>query len=317
MRFPPAIIQLRRAQLVLLLAVLFPTVLMTAIGVVLLAIGNSSSSIVLGILVLAFTTAATTGYILVTIFVGKGASLARVQNDFFSSVSHELRTPLTSIRLLLEGLSDGRLPESERKHVVALLGREVARLDHLLVRTLDLSRIQAGRHGFDMQPLAVADLASEAVAAFEAATLSNPTPIVLELEPDLMLVGDRVTLTRAVVNLLINSWKYSGTDKRITLRARSNKRAIEISVEDNGNGIEPDERADLFEGFTRGRAAIDSRAPGVGLGLAIVRAVVRAHRGTIQVLSTPGQGSIFTIVLPRPPRRATAPLIAAATAGAP
>jgi two-component system phosphate regulon sensor histidine kinase PhoR len=240
-----------------------------------------------------------------------------VQNDFFSSVSHELRTPLTSIRLLLAGLADGRLPESERNHVIELLGREVARLDHLLVRTLDLSRIQAGRHGFDMQPLPVAELASEAVAAFDAATLSNPTPIALDLEPDLVLIGDRVTLTRAVVNLLINSWKYSGADKRITLRARSNKRAIEISVEDNGIGIEPHEREELFEGFTRGRAAIDSRAPGVGLGLALVRAVVRAHRGKIEVVSTPGHGATFRIILPRPPRRATAPLTAAAPAGAP
>jgi signal transduction histidine kinase len=232
-------------------------------------------------------------------------------------VSHELRTPLTSIRLLLEGLATGRLPEDERAHVIALLTREVGRLDSLLVRTLDLARIQAGRHGFDMQPLSIADLAAEAVAAFDAATLQNPTRIALDLEPELTLIGDRVTLTRALVNLLVNAWKYSGDDKRITLRARSSKRGIEISVEDNGIGIEPAERPELFEGFTRGRAAIESRAPGVGLGLAIVRAVVRAHRGKVDVISEPGQGSIFRIVLPRPSRRATAPLSAPVTAGAP
>jgi two-component system phosphate regulon sensor histidine kinase PhoR len=316
-RFPPAIIQLRRAQLVLMLAVLVPTVLMTALGVLLLAVGSSSTSVVIGVLVLAFTTTAVTGYILVSIFVGKGASLARVQNDFFSSVSHELRTPLTSIRLLLEGLADGRLPEAERKHVIALLQREVGRLDTLLVRTLDLSRIQSGRHGFDMQPLAVTELASEAVAAFDVATLSKPTPIVLDLEPELVLIGDRVTLTRAVLNLLYNSWKYSGDDKRITLRARSVKRGVEISVEDNGIGIDPNERADLFEGFIRGRAAIESRAPGVGLGLAIVRAVVRAHKGKVDVISTLGHGATFKILLPRLPRRATAPLAAIAQAGTP
>jgi two-component system, OmpR family, phosphate regulon sensor histidine kinase PhoR len=317
MRFPPAIIQLRRAQLVLMLAVLVPTVLMTALGVVMLAVAGSSSSIAIGVLVLAFTATAITGYILVSIFVGKGASLARVQNDFFSSVSHELRTPLTSIRLLLEGLADGRLPEAERTQVIALLGREVKRLDDLLVRTLDLSRIQAGRHGFDMQPMAVAELASEALAAFDAATLSRPTPIALDLEPELMLVGDRVTLTRAVLNLLVNAWKYSGDDKRITLRARTMKRSIELSVEDNGIGIEPNERGELFEGFTRGRAAVDSRAPGVGLGLAIVRAIVRAHRGKVEIESTPGHGSTFRILLPRPARRATAPVPAHAPAGAP
>ena len=317
MRFPPAIIQLRRAQLVLMLAVLVPTVLLTALGVLMLAIGSSSTTIVIGLLVLAFTTAAFTGYILVSIFVGKGASLARVQNDFFSSVSHELRTPLTSIRLLLEGLADGRLPEGERKHVIALLGREVARLDHLLVRTLDLSRFQAGRHGFDMQPLPVAELVSEAIAAFDAATLSRPTPITVDLEPDLVVIGDRVTLSRAVVNLLINAWKYTGEDKRIRLRARAFKRTIEIAVDDNGVGIDPEERPTLFEGFTRGRAAVDSRAPGVGLGLAIVRAIVRAHRGKVDVASAPGAGSTFRIVLPRPPpRAATGPIAATTTAPA-
>lgn len=317
MRVPPAIVQLRRAQLVLMLAVLVPTVLMTLLGVVMLAVGGSSTSIAIGVLVLAFTTTAVTGYILGSIFVGKGASLARLQNDFFSSVSHEMRTPLTSIRLLLEGLADGRLPEDERVHVITLLTREVGRLDSLLVRTLDLARIQAGRHGFDMQPLPVTELAAEAVAAFDAASLSNPTKITLDLEPELTLIGDRVTLTRALVNLLVNAWKYSGDDKRITLRARSTKRAIELSVEDNGIGIEPAERPEMFEGFTRGRAAIESRAPGVGLGLAIVRAVVRAHRGKIEVISEPGQGSTFRIILPRPSRRATAPLSAPATAGAP
>jgi hypothetical protein len=88
-RFPPAIIQLRRAQLILMLAVLVPTILMTALGVILLAVGSSSILIFMGVLVLAFCATAVTGYILVSIFVGKGATLARVQNDFFSSVSHE------------------------------------------------------------------------------------------------------------------------------------------------------------------------------------------------------------------------------------
>jgi two-component system, OmpR family, phosphate regulon sensor histidine kinase PhoR len=297
-RFPPAIIQLRRAQLVLMLAVLVPTILLISLGIIMLATGDSSVSIAIGVLVLALTATATTGYILGSIFVGKGASLARLQNDFFSSVSHELRTPLTSIRLLMESLADGRLPEDERRQVIALLTREMGRLEDLLVRTLDLSRITSGRHAFDMQPLPVADLASEAIAAFDAATLSRPTPITVDLEPGVMVVGDRGTLTRAVVNLLINAWKYTGEDKRITLRARTVKRRVEILVEDNGIGVDPLERRELFDGFVRGKAAVERRAPGVGLGLAIVRAIVRAHRGTVDVAeSTPGKGSTFRIVL--------------------
>ena len=176
MRFPPAIIQLRRAQLVLMLVVLVPTILISALGVVLLALGSSSVSIFAGVMVLLFCTTAVTGYILVSIFVGKGASLARVQNDFFSSVSHELRTPLTSIRLLLEPLAEGKLTEDERLQVARLLAREVKRLDSLLVRTLDLSRMQSGRHAFTMAPVPVAELVTEAIAAFDAVTATRPTP---------------------------------------------------------------------------------------------------------------------------------------------
>jgi signal transduction histidine kinase len=195
-RFPPAIIQLRRAQLILMLAVLVPTILMTALGVILLAVGSSSILIFMGVLVLAFCATAVTGYILVSIFVGKGATLARVQNDFFSSVSHELRTPLTSIRLLLEPLAGGKLTEEEHRQVAALLVREVARLDSLLVRTLDLSRIQSGRHAFTMAPVPVIELVGEAIAAFDAVTATRPTPVATSIEPGLTVRGDRETLVR-------------------------------------------------------------------------------------------------------------------------
>ena len=89
-----------------MLAVLVPTVMMTGVGIVLLAIGSTATTLISGVLVLTFCTSGITGYILGSIFVGKGASLVRVQNDFVSSVSHELRTPITSIRLLMESLRE-------------------------------------------------------------------------------------------------------------------------------------------------------------------------------------------------------------------
>lgn len=311
MRFPPAIIQLRRAQLILMLVVLVPTILMTMLGIVLLAVGSSSVTVFAGVLVLTFCATAVTGYVLVSIFVGKGASLARVQNDFFSSVSHELRTPLTSIRLLLEPLAEGKLSEEERQQVAKLLSREVGRLDSLLVRTLDLSRIQSGRHAFAMAPVPVGELVAEAIAAFDAVTATRPTPIATTLEPGLIVHGDRETLVRAVVNLLVNAWKYSGDDKQIVIMARGAGRKVELEVTDNGIGIDPAERTELFDGFVRGKSAVDHGAPGVGLGLAIVRAIVRAHKGKIEVMSEPGRGSTFRLVLPRGlPATAAAPNLA-------
>jgi two-component system, OmpR family, phosphate regulon sensor histidine kinase PhoR len=300
MRFPPASVQLRRAQLVLMLAALLPTVLLTVLGIVLLVIGASSAAtVVIGVLVLAFCTSAITGYILASLFVGRGASLARVQNDFLSSVSHELRTPLTSIRLFLESLRDGRLEPADTRHVLDLLGGEVERLDKLVLRVLELSRMEAGRHAFERARVEVAEVVSDAVAAFDAATLPDPTPVEIDVEPGLAMVGDPPTLSRAIANLLINAWKYSGPDKQIRLHAAAVGRHVEISVIDNGFGVSRVEQLDIFDEFTRGRGAIDGRTAGVGLGLSFVRAIARAHKGKISVWSRPGGGSTFRLRLPR------------------
>ncbi|MBP6628825.1 MAG: two-component sensor histidine kinase [Kofleriaceae bacterium] len=305
MRFPPAIIQLRRAQLILVLAVLVPTILLTAIGIVLLFFGEARSALA-GVLVLTLCTTGITGYVLGSIFVGKGASLARVQNDFLSSVSHELRTPITSIRLLLESLADGRLEPGERTRVMQLLGQEAQRLESLAGRLIELSRMETGAHIFEQRPIDARELLEEAVAAFDAATLSEPTPIGLEVEPGLSFVGDRPALVRALVNLLTNAWKYTERDKQIALSARTVGRWIELTVRDNGIGLERGEHRTIFEQFERGQAATARGTPGSGLGLAFVRAIVRGHGGRVDVKSRPGQGSEFTLRLPRRARARTA-----------
>lgn len=279
--------QLRRAQLVLMLAVLIPTVMMVAIGIILLAIGSSATIIVAGILVLTFCTSGITGYILVSIFVGKGASLVRVQNDFVSSVSHELRTPVTSIRLLIESLSTGRLEAVEQATVLSLLGRETDRLEALVDRVLELSRLQTS-HSFKRERVHVAALVEESVAAFDALTLTTPTKIKVEVEPNLFVIGDQPTLVRAIVNVLTNAWKYTGDDKQIAVAAHTAGRYIEITVTDNGIGLAKGEQRTIFEQFNRGRAASQSGAPGSGLGLSFVRAIVRGHKGKLDFTSKDG-----------------------------
>jgi two-component system phosphate regulon sensor histidine kinase PhoR len=289
--------QLRRAQLVLMLAVLVPTVMMTAVGIILLVMGRTTTTLISGVLVLTLCTSGILGYILGTIFVGKGASLVRVQNDFVSSVSHELRTPLTSIRLLLESLRNGRLEDADRAQVLSLLGRETDRLDTLVNRVIELSRLESS-HVYAREPLDVTSIIEESIAAFDASTLACPTPIKCTLEPGLTITGDRATLVRALSNLLINAWKYTGDDKQISIRVTSSVRWIEIVVRDNGVGITPGEHRAIFEQFTRGRAADESGAPGSGLGLAFVRTIVRGHNGKIDFVSQPGD-TAFRIRLKR------------------
>jgi two-component system phosphate regulon sensor histidine kinase PhoR len=287
-RFPPANLQLRRAQLVLMLATLLPTIAMTAVGLLLLILGSSTTTLISGVLVLTFCTSVITGYTLGSIFVGKGASLVRVQNDFVSSVSHELRTPLTSIRLLIESLRNGRLEAGDREQVLSLLARETDRLDALVERVLELSRLQAS-HVYRREAIDVASLIDESIAAFDALTLTRPTRIERQVEPGLTVTGDRPTLVRALVNLLTNAWKYTGEDKRIELEGMGNGRWIDLIVRDNGAGIDRSELREIFEQFQRGRAAHEGGAAGIGLGLSFVHAIVRGHGGKIDVMSEPGR----------------------------
>src|SRR5687767_7107597 len=139
-----------------MLAALLPTVLMIALGIVMLAIGADTGAVVIGVLVLALCTTSVTGYILGSIFVSRGAQVARFQHDFLSLVSHELRTPLTSILMFLDTLRDERLTDpAEKKQCLDILDREVRRLDHLLERLLQLSKIQTGRSDFAREAVVV------------------------------------------------------------------------------------------------------------------------------------------------------------------
>lgn len=295
----PASVLLRRAQLTLMLAVLLPTVLITATGIVVLAVGRSSGSIIAGVLVVSFCATALTGYILGTIFVSRGASLSRVQNDFLSAVSHELRTPLTSIQIFIETLRDGRVTDpAERAKCLTLVHAELQRLDELVTKLLALSRLESGRYVFEQKGVPVGDIVDEAIRALQAASLGADVAVEVDVAPDLHVLGDRATLAQSVANLLVNAWKYGTKDGGpITVHAAPwRKRKVEIIVADRGPGIAPEERDRIFERFERGHAA-EGHNRGSGLGLAIVRAIVEQHRGRIEIAPSP-RGAAFRILLP-------------------
>lgn len=286
-----------------MLATLIPTVMMTALGIVLLAVGSESLNLnlVAGVLLVAFCTTSLTGYILGSIFVSRGASLARVQNDFVSLVSHELRTPLTSIRMFIETLRDDRVQEpTQRKKCLDLLTQEVARLEGLVTRVIELSRIETGRRVFDRERVRLVEVIADAKATLDAVTIASPVKLRIEVDDQMEVVGDRSTLSLALANLLINAYKYSSEPRQIEIRVRAfGDRDVEISVRDNGTGIPREEQERIFGQFERGQGALDHRTPGSGLGLAIVRAIVKVHRGKLELDSKPGRGSEFRIRLRR------------------
>ncbi|MCC6999710.1 MAG: sensor histidine kinase [Deltaproteobacteria bacterium] len=296
----PANVLLRRAQLVFMLAILVPTILMTATGIiVLIARGSEYATLVAGVLVLVFCVLLVTGYILGTILVARGARLARVQNDFLSAVSHEVRTPMTSMRMFIDTLREGRVTDpAEQKRCLDIIHQEMGRLDGLVERLIELSRIESGRHAFEHKPVPIRAVVDEALAAFAAVRVGADVDLKVEVEDGLMVRGDRAALAQAVGNLLVNAWKYTGADKRIELTARhQGQRHVAITVADNGAGIPREEQRAVFDKFERGRAAIEGGQPGSGLGLAVVRAIVTAHGGKIDLESEPRHGSRFKIVL--------------------
>jgi signal transduction histidine kinase len=229
------------------------------------------------------------------------ARLSRMKTDFVSLVSHELRTPLTSIRMFIETLALGRIKEpAQTQEVLQLLARETERLSSLIERVLDWSRIESGRKVYQRALMPAATLVDAAVAAFRAQRLDGgQVDFTVDVPEGLPSVDvDRDAVAGALLNLLQNAYKYTGTEKRIALSARRDGRWIDLSVEDNGMGIAAKERKRIFERFYRVDNLLTRRTEGSGLGLAIAKRIVEAHGGRISVHSEPGKGSRFTIQLP-------------------
>jgi two-component system phosphate regulon sensor histidine kinase PhoR len=297
----PTTVFLNRARLIFTLTALVPTVFITVIGIVLVATGSKSVAIVGGILVLALCATALAGYGLGTLFVTRGASLAAIQNEFMSAVSHEIRTPLTSIRMFIETLRDDRVTDpGERQRCLTIVHQELGRLDGLVGKLSTLSKIESRHTAFDRRPVAVSDIVNDARAALDAVRLGAEGDLQVSLQPDLVVSGDREALVQAVTCLLVNAWKYTPAEgKRIDVRATGDAAHVTIEVGDNGLGVTAEESGLIFQKFQRGSAAAHSGSVGTGLGLAVVRAIVAAHRATVDVFANEPCGARFRIVLPR------------------
>ncbi|MCB9678491.1 MAG: hypothetical protein H6737_25545 [Alphaproteobacteria bacterium] len=229
--------------------------------------------------------------------------LSRLQTDFVSNVSHELRTPLTSIRMFVETLQSGRLEDPERvKECLDLLGQETDRLSRMIERVLSWARMEAGRRTYDIETAAVPDLVAASIAAVRSQTLMQPTEdIRVELAEVPAVRVDSDAIVEALVNLLQNALKYTPPPREIVVRARRDGSFVGISVSDNGPGIPANDQHRVFEKFYQADTRLSSPTGaqrGSGLGLSIVRAVVRGHGGRVELASEDGRGSTFTLWLP-------------------
>jgi two-component system phosphate regulon sensor histidine kinase PhoR len=289
----------RRIVILLVSLVVVPTVLLLALGVVLLFLGEPKFNVLMGILVLALSGAAVTGVILVWVFVHREANLSQLQSDFVSKVSHELRTPLTSIRLFSETLALRRDDRDAADKCIDGLNREGARLSELIDRLLTWGRMESGRREYHRRQTDVQAIVDDAITSFETVRQRRRASVTVERGHDLPAIhADRAAVSDALLNLLTNASKYGGDPPQIHVTLSTTGREVRIAVKDNGPGIPASEHKRIFQKFYRVDDRLSRVTEGSGLGLAIARHVVKAHGGRIELFSEPGKGSVFTIVLP-------------------
>lgn len=251
--------------------------------------------------------------------------LDHLKSDFVSNVSHELRTPLTSIRMAVDNLLDGVAGEITPtfQRYLARVKNNTDRLVRLITDLLDLSRIEAGRIEFHPSVVSVGDLLQEIVEGLRPMAAGKGLELTVASEGSPVLAfADRDKLQQILINLAENAVKFTPAGGRVTLSARTvdwssrqlvdssgpidqlttrpvdEPQWVEVSVEDAGPGVPPEELEAIFEKFHQVRRDGDGKAQGTGLGLAIAKSLIELHGGRIGVESEVGRGSRFRFTVP-------------------
>jgi two-component system phosphate regulon sensor histidine kinase PhoR len=233
--------------------------------------------------------------------------LDRIKTDLISFVSHELRGPLSSILGYSSTLirrADQIPPETQREFLHTII-QECDRLNRLTVDLLDITRIEEGRSLEVHLGLVSLRPLIERVVQSQRALVQGHTFEIDVPATAAVIIADEDKLEQILFNLVNNAIKYSPHGGKVRIQARRGEGVVEISVQDEGIGIPPEQIPQLFQRYHRTDAS--RRIKGIGIGLYLVRHLVEAHGGEIRACSTPGQGTCFTFSLPqpqeRPPRR--------------
>lgn len=228
--------------------------------------------------------------------------LETVRRDFVASVSHELKTPITSIKGFVETLCGPAADDpGQLKRFLEIIQRQVDRLNAIIDDLLSLSRIEQEdeRSQVERTKANLNDVLAAAVAECDAKARERRITARLDCPDELIVPINPQLIEQAVVNLLDNAIKYSDEGGTVDLRAEETTTGVVIHVADTGCGIAAEHLPRVFERFYRVDRARSRKLGGTGLGLAIVKHIAHAHGGTVTAESTPGQGSTFTIHLPR------------------
>jgi two-component system, OmpR family, phosphate regulon sensor histidine kinase PhoR len=226
--------------------------------------------------------------------------LERVRKDFVANVSHELRTPLTAIRGYAETLLEGALQDDENnRRFLEIIKAHAIRLNNIASDLLTLSELESGKVRPGPEPVSVRVALESALRTVEAEARVRGVTMICGRVEDAQVLGDRVQIEQALVNLLDNAVKFNRPSGEVLVEVtRPANGKISISITDTGIGIPHDDLPRIFERFYRVDKARSREVGGTGLGLSIVKHIVERLNGTVTVDSQLGKGSTFTLLLP-------------------
>ena len=228
--------------------------------------------------------------------------LSRLQQRFVSDVSHELRTPLTTVRMAADVLHDGsEMLDPGTRRASELMQSELDRFESLLSDLLEISRIDAGAAGLDLEQVDVCDVVSSISDGLSALARDAHTDLVLDLPSQgAVAVIDPRRVARILRNLVVNAIEH-GEGRPVHITVATNDDAVAVRVRDHGIGLDPEKLEMVFNRFWRADPARARTIGGSGLGLAISLEDARIHGGDLSAWGEPGQGSSFRLTLPRSP----------------
>ena len=240
------------------------------------------------------------GAVMIARDISREAETNRLKTEFVNNISHELKTPLTLIRLYGETLQrKENLTNAEKKECYEIITKESERLSHLINNVLDFSRIDMGRKEFNLKKGYLQDVIRDTLESYRYHLEKKGFAIHKDIAEDLPEMNfDGEAIASVLVNLLSNAMKFSPTEKEVEVKLfRDNENAV-LQVADKGTGISQKEIPKIFERFYQSENKVASEARGSGLGLTLVKHIIEAHGGTIEVESEVGKGSRFMIRIP-------------------